>query len=156
MRVRRAVKSDLEAMHPLLEQLMHGEFTGRQTMWGETFEHAGYAAWVAEVNGELGGFIDLFVFPDVAHGGKVGLINTLVVDERFRRRGLGEGLLREAIHHSGQQGAIELHVWTDASNQPAIGLYRRLGFVDRAMLLELQVRPEPSRDGPTPGSKVRR
>jgi len=32
-----------------------------------------------------------------------------------------------------------LHVWTDFDNKLAIGLYKRVSFVDRALLLELQV-----------------
>ncbi len=139
MDVRRAVKRDLEAIHPVLEQLMPEALDRRRMMWSAALEHAGYAAWVAEVDRTLVGFIDLFIFPDVAHGSTIGLISNLVVDERFRGRGLGEGLLREAIHHCRQESAAELHVWTDPDNRPAIGLYKRLGFVDRALLLELQV-----------------
>ncbi len=137
--VRRAVKRDLEAIHPVLEQLMPGALERRRTMWSASLEHAGYAAWVAEVDGTLGGFIDVFVFPDVAHGSKMGLISNLVVDERCRGRGLGEELLQEAIHYCRDEGAAELHVWTGFDNKPAIGLYKRVGFVDRSLLLELEV-----------------
>lgn len=141
MPIRRAVESDLEAIHHLLEQLMQAERDQRHMTWGEALETAGYAAWVVEVDGKPVGFIDLFVLPDVAHGSKIGLVNNLVIDERFRGRGLGAGLLREAIHQCRQQGAAELHVWTDPDNTPAIGLYKRFGFVDRALLLELEVGP---------------
>ncbi len=40
-------------------------------------------------------------FTDVAHGSKIGLISNLVVDERFRGRGLGEELLRERFTTAG-------------------------------------------------------
>jgi len=139
MGVRRAVESDLKTIHPLLEQLMNAEPDRRRTMWSEALENEGYAAWIADADGQPVGFIDLFVFPDVAHGRTIGLINNLVVDERFRGRGLGESLLRAAIRHGKQRGAVELHVWTDFDNKPAIGLYKRVSFVDRALLLELQV-----------------
>jgi ribosomal-protein-alanine N-acetyltransferase len=68
------------------------------------------------------------------------IINNLVVDEHLRGRGLGEGLLREAIQHCERRGIVELHIWTDFDNKPAIGLYRKLGFMDRSLLLELNVR----------------
>ena len=139
MDVRRAIESDFEAIHPLLDQLMQAELDRRHMTWSEALGTPGYAAWVAEVDGKPVGFIDLFVFPDVAHGGMTGLINNLVIDERFRGRELGKDLLLEAIRHGTQQGAAELHVWTELDNTPAIGLYKRLGFVDRALLLELQV-----------------
>ena len=138
MGVRHAVEGDLATIHPLLEQLMPAELERRRAVWTDALADKGYAAWVAEVDGEPGGFIDLFLFPDVAHGGTIGVINNLVVDERFRGRGLGGSLLRAAIQHCAQRGGSELHVWTAFDNAPAIGLYKRLGFMERALLLELE------------------
>lgn len=139
MGIRRAIEGDLTAIHPLLEQLVPAELSRRGATWSEALTKEGYAAWVAEVDRTPAGFIDLLLFPDMAHGAKVGLINNLVVDARFRDRGLGESLLREAIHHCREQGAVELHVWTNIHNARAIGLYEHLGFVSRALLLELQM-----------------
>jgi len=85
------------------------------------------------------GFIDLFILPDAAHGNNIGLISNLVVDERFRNRGLGESLLRETIVYCKQRRAVELHVWTDIGNKPGIGAYKKLGFVERGLLLELEL-----------------
>lgn len=136
--VRRAVEGDLEAVHPLLDQLLTAEFARRQAVWRDAFAQDDFAAWVAEVDGRPAGFLDLILFPDVAHGGKIGVINNLVVDAPVRGRGLGTRLLREAIHYSRQRGAVELHVWTDFDNTAALGLYESVGFVRRAMLLELQ------------------
>ncbi len=134
--IRRARASDLEAMQAVLEQLMNAQIEQRELMWKEGLNHPGYVAWVAEVDTALVGFVDLFVFPDVAHGFKIGLISNLVVDQNHQGRGLGERLLSEAIRHSKQQGARELHVWTSFDNKRAIGLYRKVGFADRALLLE--------------------
>ncbi len=139
MDIRRAREGDLEPIHPILEELMHTQVEHRSLMWRESLNHQGYAAWVAEVNGALAGFIDLVVFPDVAHGCRISIISNLVVRHEFRRHGLGERLLREAIRHCKQQGASELHVWTGFDNTPAIGLYRRVGFTDRALLLEAEL-----------------
>jgi len=138
MGVRRATESDLEAIHPLLEELVPAESGRSRAAWSEALTKDGYAAWIAEVDGAPAGFIDLLLFHDVAHGATVGLINNLVVDARFRGRGLGASLLGEAIHHGRREGAVEVHVWTDFENAPAIGLYERLGFARRALLLELQ------------------
>jgi GNAT superfamily N-acetyltransferase len=96
-----------------------------------------YAAWVAELDGKPLGFLDLFVDPDVAHGGNIGLIGNLVVDEHYRRQGLGTALVREAIRYSREQGLVELHLWADFDNEAAIALYAKLGFDRRALLMEL-------------------
>ncbi len=139
MSVRRAIESDLEAIHPLLEQLMYAEAQQRLAIWNEVVKEENYAAWVAEEDRRLVGFIDLFIFPDVAHGHSLGVISNLVIDEHFRGRGLGKDLLREAIEHCKQRAVAELHVWTDVDNEPAITLYERQGFIKRSVLLELQL-----------------
>ncbi len=110
-------------------------------MWEEALRNEGYAAWIAEEDSTPAEFVDLVILPDVAHGGHIGVISNLVIDERFRGRGLGENLLRAATAHCRQRDVLELHVWTGFDNAPAIGLYRKLGFVDRALLLELEVQP---------------
>lgn len=141
MGIRRAVESDLQAIHPLLEQLMPAPAGRRHKMWEEALRNEGYAAWVADVDGTPAGFVDLFIFPDVAHGSNIGVISNLVVDERFRGRGLGAALLRAATERCRQRDVVELHVWTDFDNAPAIRLYRKFGFADRALLLELEIQP---------------
>lgn len=142
MRVRQARNRDLEALHPLLEQLMKTTPGGRRAMLAAALRHEGYAAWVVEVAKTPVGFVDVFVFPDAAHGHRIGLVNNLVVDTRFRGRGLGERLLRTAIAHCRKRRAAELHVWTGFANAPAIGAYRKLGFVERGPLLEMVLTPK--------------
>jgi ribosomal protein S18 acetylase RimI-like enzyme len=137
--IRRVVERDLERVHLLLEQLLPAEFERRRAVWRNTLAQDGYASWIAEIDNQPAGFIDLILFHDIAHGGALGLINNLVVDARFRRRGLGEALLSEAIAHCRRSGAAELHLWTDSDNAPALRLYESAGFAPRSLVLELQM-----------------
>ena len=137
--VRRAIERDLEALHPLLDQLLPAEMTRRQAIWPEALARDGYAAWIAEVDGHAAGFVDLYVLPDVGHGRNIGLINTLVVDAGYRRRGIGASLLNEAAAHCRRHDVVELHVWTDSDNTRALALYERTGFAQRAVLLEREM-----------------
>lgn len=81
MGVRRANESDLEVAHSLLEQLMPAPPGRRQLMWEAALRNANYAAWIADMDGTLAGFLDLFIFPDVAHGSNIGVISNLIIDE---------------------------------------------------------------------------
>lgn len=137
--VRRAIDRDLEALHPLIDQLLPAELARRQTIWPEALAREGYAAWIAEIDGQAAGFVDLYVLPDVGHGRNIGLINTLVVGAGFRRRGVGESLLQETIAHCRRHDVVELHLWTDWNNAPAIALYERIGFAKRSLLMELEM-----------------
>lgn len=140
MAVRRAGSGDFSVIHSLLDQLMPGEQRRREAVWAELMDDHVYVAWIAETENQPAGFLDLYVFPDVAHGQRIGVIGNLVVDARYRGRGVGKSLLREAITHCRDQDVVELHVWTDFDNEPAQRLYRKHGFVDRALLLELEMK----------------
>ncbi len=137
MKIRRTRTDDFLKVQTLLTQLMPALAQGRQAMWNELGGYPGYGAWVAEINDTLAGFLDLFVFPDVAHGAPIAVINNLIVGESFRGRGLGKHLLHAAVDHSIRERAAEVHVWTDFHNARAIQLYKSIGFAEKALLLEL-------------------
>jgi len=137
--IRRAVEKDLDAIHPVLEQLSPGEIERRRAVWRDSLTREGYAAWIAEIDDQTAGFVDLYLFPDVSHGGTIGLVNNLVVDTRFRRRGVAGSLLKEAITYCRRHDVDELHVWTGPDNAPALRLYEGAGFARRAVLLELEM-----------------
>lgn len=137
--IRRVVEPDFEAVHRLLEQLMPASQGLRRALWSGTLAQENFAAWIAEVDGRPAGFLDLYVFPDVAHGRNIGLINNLVVDEAFRRRGLGEALVNESVAYCRARDVVELHLWTDFDNTRALALYERCGFIRRSLLMEREL-----------------
>ena len=62
-------------------------------------------------------------------------VETVVVDEKHRRRGIGSALMRAAAEWAERRGAAEvvLTVWSD--NGAAETLYRRLGYEPIARVL---------------------
>lgn len=54
-------------------------------------------------------------------------IHTIGVDPAHQRHGIGRGLMTELLGHAGADATVYLEVRTD--NEPAIALYRSLGFV---------------------------
>ena len=55
-------------------------------------------------------------------------VKDIVVHESWRRRGLGESLLRHAIRTFSARGADHLGLKVQAGNEGAIALYERVGF----------------------------
>jgi ribosomal protein S18 acetylase RimI-like enzyme len=55
-------------------------------------------------------------------------VKDLVVDEAFRRRGIGAALLTRALAVFAARGATTVDLKTDTDNLKAQSLYRRLGF----------------------------
>ena len=69
-----------------------------------------------------------FVLSRVAAG--EAEILTIGVDPRFARLGLGWRLMRAALREARDQAAEAVFLEVDETNVAAIGLYRKLGFVD--------------------------
>jgi ribosomal protein S18 acetylase RimI-like enzyme len=137
MQIRRIRPDDFSAVKALLTHLMPGLPHRRRAMWDALRDHPGHGAWVAEVDDIVAGYLDQFIFPDLAHGERIAVISNLIVGEPFRGRGLGKRLLREAVEHSRRERAVEVHVWTEFDNMRAIRLYKDARFAERALLLEL-------------------
>ncbi|CAD7052082.1 N-acetyltransferase [Pseudorhizobium endolithicum] len=55
-------------------------------------------------------------------------ILTIAVAERFGRAGLGWRLMQAALREAEQRGAEEMFLEVEAANEPAVRLYRKLGF----------------------------
>lgn len=55
-------------------------------------------------------------------------ITNLAVSKAFRRKGVAVKLLKELIKKSRERGAVRATLEVRVSNNPAINLYRKLGF----------------------------
>ena len=57
-----------------------------------------------------------------------GWLEDLFVSERHRRSGLGRALGEAAIERARELGCVRLELDVDADNDPALALYREVGF----------------------------
>lgn len=60
-------------------------------------------------------------------------IYSIAVSPLFQQRGFGDTLLGWAEEYAGSKGYTMLTLEVSPANKPAIGLYRRAGFVQRGM-----------------------
>ena len=58
-------------------------------------------------------------------------IEDVVVDERARRRGVGEALITAAVELAEESGALHVNLTSRPTREAANRLYRRLGFEER-------------------------
>jgi len=79
---------------------------------------------VAEVDGEVQGYVDLVNLP----WQQMGQMNNLAVDRSYRRRGIGRALVRGARQWAREQGLRLLQAEATTKNYPAICFYQKLGF----------------------------
>jgi ribosomal protein S18 acetylase RimI-like enzyme len=137
-RVRPANSTDVSVLTRVADKLIPGEAPASDRVWVLTrsLRRSNYFLYVAEDERGLLGFADLWVFPDFAHGGDIGIIQNLFVDRTFRRRGIGDLLMRRVTCRASEMKLKELHVWTTSRNRAAISLYRKHGLIKKSLLLE--------------------
>mgnify|MGYP001125526035 CR=1 FL=1 len=93
--------------------------------------------FVAEIDGVVVGFINFTTRKTVLHRGPSGLIDVLVVAKNYRGKGIGKQLLSAAIEKCKQLGCCEVEVSTEKVNTKAKKFYRKCGFNEREVLLEV-------------------
>lgn len=108
-------------------------FTGRRMAWppterqfAELADVPGLTAWVLESqppSGQVLGQAELYVHEGHAH------IARVIIDPRFRGRGLSQQLIRLVLDRARAEGAGSAGLRVVKGNAIALRAYRRLGFV---------------------------
>lgn len=74
------------------------------------------------------GMVNLLFTISTALGGRVALLEDMVIDPEHRRSGAGSALLRAAIALAKSSGCRRVTLLTDQTNESAQRFYRRHGF----------------------------
>jgi N-acetylglutamate synthase-like GNAT family acetyltransferase len=86
------------------------------------------ATWVAEVDGELVGLVGIHVSQVLAYDGDAAKVSEIVVDDRYRRQGIGAHLMEVAEDEARRLGCSVLFLTTAERRKDAHAFYRTLGF----------------------------
>lgn len=131
--VRRAHVKDLDALAPLFTAYRafyrqpHNPEADRAFL-KERLENDESVVFVAELDGEPAGFVQLYpCFSSVALK-KLWVLNDLYAAKESRGRGVGTALLEHARAFAGETGAKGLVLETTPDNERAQALYEALGW----------------------------
>lgn len=83
---------------------------------------------VMKIDGKVVGMVSLLYSISTALGGKVAILEDMVMAKDFRGKGLGKELLQEAIDFAQKHGCLRLTLLTDFDNEAAIRFYQSAGF----------------------------
>jgi GNAT superfamily N-acetyltransferase len=84
---------------------------------------------VAEYEGEVVGTVALFIIPILSHGATpYALVENLVVNHKYRRKGIGKKLMEYTIVRAKQEGCHRIELCSDRRRQEAHELYLSVGF----------------------------
>jgi L-amino acid N-acyltransferase YncA len=98
-----------------------------QRRWLREHSPDRHPCWVAEMDGEVAGWLSLQSFmPRCAYRGTAEL--SVYVDQKFRRRSVARSLLEEAIARAPALEITALVGLIFAHNEPSLRLFEQLGF----------------------------
>lgn len=84
---------------------------------------------VAEVDGQLAATCQLGVIPTLTNGGRpFGIIEHVITAARFRRQGLSQKVLEQALAIAWQQDCYKVMLLSGEGREAAHRLYEKLGF----------------------------
>jgi ribosomal protein S18 acetylase RimI-like enzyme len=89
--------------------------------------------FVAREGREVVAMASLLYTISTAEGGKAALFEDLVTAPEYRKRGIGEALLKHVVAQARAEGVLRITLLTDMQNERAQAMYRRAGFVGSPM-----------------------
>ena len=139
--IREAREDDFEAVAALLEELGRPKVLGtgepseaehrqRYLAW---LAAPDFFAWVAEIDREVVGFVDLQMVPRLNFDGPQAWVPDLIVAEQCRSRGVGAALLARAEEVARAHGAFSLTLESAHWRTRAHAFYVREGMKDAAV-----------------------
>ena len=137
-RIRSASEKDVQILVKLAEEFIPGEADAKKriVVLNQALKNPNYELLVAELEGEIVGFIDQWIIQDFTHGAKLSYIHSLYVSSKHRRKGIASRLLQETIRSAKDRKVSEIHITTRFDNKPAISLYKKHGLVREHLELE--------------------
>jgi ribosomal protein S18 acetylase RimI-like enzyme len=130
---RLATPADLDAIAPLFDAYrgfykQESDINAGREFLRERLEHDQSVILVAEVDGVIGGFVQLYPSFSSVRLGTEWILNDLFVAPEHRRLGLGRLLVQASMAHARETGALSLELLTEVDNSSAQSLYESLGW----------------------------
>lgn len=119
--VRRCERNDLREIQEILKAAPEAAVWSEAALAKALEEDASYFL-VAEQDREIAGFV---VGREIAEEAE---ILNLAVKPEYRRRGIGQSLVRALLEVLAGTGVVKVYLEVRESNQGGIAFYRRLGF----------------------------
>jgi GNAT superfamily N-acetyltransferase len=132
--IRKAGRKDLPEvlkLHEMLEDNPDSPFDTEtaEALYEKMLTYPDYAVYVAELDGILVGTFELAVLDSLGHhGAPFGLLEDVVVSDRYRGRGIGKQMVTFAARVCSEKGCYKLALSSNRKRTDAHRFYESLGF----------------------------
>ncbi|HET6557150.1 MAG TPA: GNAT family N-acetyltransferase [Prolixibacteraceae bacterium] len=141
LEVRIATNTDLDELIGLLNDLFTQdiEFEPNYEIQKAGLEKIVYNPEIGEIlvlllDNKVIGMVSLLYSISTALGGKVAILEDMIIHKDYRSKGFGKQLLQEAINFSVKRDCLRITLLTDFNNDIAINFYEGFGFKKSDMI----------------------
>lgn len=100
----------------------------------------GCRIWLVLQHGQVVGSFTLLVLPLLSHdGGRMGLLESVVVAPHARGQGIGEAMIQHAMALCRKSGCYKLALSSNLKRRRAHSFYRSLGFRQHGLSLQVDL-----------------
>jgi GNAT superfamily N-acetyltransferase len=89
--------------------------------------------FVLRIDGKVAGMANALITISTAEGGRVLLLEDVIVGREYRGGGLGRRLVEHVMAWAREQGMTRITLLADRDNRTALDFYRKLGFASSHM-----------------------
>lgn len=144
IRIVPATEADLPSIKPLLSELRDVMTNTEGIDIEQSFENCrilikdpDHHVFVAKDKDAVVGLIDFTTRKTIMYPCPSGFVDELIVAESYRGCGIGKQLISAAIKTCRELGCSEVEVSTEKNNNRAREFYKKCGFEEDAVLLEI-------------------
>ncbi len=144
MKIRSVTTADFDRICELLQQLWPGKPLDKRALKGVLTRGLRSSQDVylcVEIENDIAGFCSLAIRNSLWQEARIGTVAEMVVDETYRKRGIGTALLGTIIDMARQKGCTRIEVDSAFDREEAHRFYEKAGFVKRAYLFSRELRP---------------
>ena len=101
-----------------------------------------YQVYVAEISGEIVGTFALAIMDNLAHmGNKSGLIEDVVVSQKYQRQGIGRKMMKHALEICKERQCYKVCLSSNQKRENAHRFYDSIGFKKHgySFMMELEL-----------------
>jgi GNAT superfamily N-acetyltransferase len=132
--IRKATRDDLQAILGLYADLEPDDgqvldLPEAERILERMAQYPDYSVYVAEVEDKVVGTFGLLIMDNLAHlGAPSGVVEDVVVNGRWRGRGIGKEMMRFAMDRCTRAGCYKLTLSSNLQRKRAHEFYESLGF----------------------------
>jgi PhnO protein len=128
--IRRVIETDFEVVYHFINALEERVFDkkSQHAIFIENLSNPKHIFLLAEINQTPIGFLSCHVQNLIHHGGLVGEIQEMFVDEKYRSQQIGTQLLIKLKSIAKQNNLLQIEVTSSFKREKAHAFYEREGF----------------------------